>query len=107
MFDKKLLPKIRNCEIKRRLNQIDIENKILENRGIKMGEYEEQMALKKEQKPRDIYGKKIDKCGDCPRVRRNWKKDGNNLCTAAGFSVPNLNEMYRMCPLPLYETEIK
>ena len=68
-----------------------------------MGEYEDQMALIKEQKPRDLYGRKIRKCGDCPRVWKDFKKDGHNLCTAVGFSVLKLNEMHRMCALPLFK----
>lgn len=68
-----------------------------------MGEYEEQRALIKEQKPRDLYGEKIEKCCECARLRKNWRTVGNNICSAMGFEVLNINEMHRMCALPLFE----
>ncbi len=68
-----------------------------------IGEYERKQALRKEQKPRDLYGTKVTKCNECRNQWQNYKGRDYGFCQAMGFHITKPEEMCRMCPLPLWE----
>lgn len=63
--------------------------------------FEKPLRMNKEPKEiRYLFDTPIYDCDSCPRIWKNFHNDGNNLCTAMGFSVADLSMIHERCPLP-------
>lgn len=63
--------------------------------------FEKPLKMHKEPKEiRYLFDTPICDCDRCPRIWKNFHSDGNNLCTAMGFSVADLSMIHERCPLP-------